>query len=71
MKTLTEQLKERGFDVREFILGGDFAGITLKALQITDLKTAATVYVPESSTLEHALEMIKTKNLAFRLADNK
>lgn len=70
MTTLTEQLKECGFDCKVWPCG-EFAGISMAALQITDLKTAATVYIPESSTLEHALEMITTKNLAFRLADKK
>ncbi len=48
---------------------GEFAGTSLSAIEITDLTTAASVYVPELSTLEHCIEMINTKKLAFERAE--
>lgn len=50
---------------------GKFAGVPMAVLEITDLKTAATVYVPESATLEQALQAINDKNEQFDSASRE
>lgn len=68
MKTLTEQLKELGFSVKEWPYGKIY-GNTI-ALQITDAN-AITFYISEDATLDQCLERYEQKLKAFRLADNK
>lgn len=69
MKTLTEQLKELGFDCKEWKTGLSWVcGIPM--LQITDA-TGITFYMPTDATLDQCLERYEQKLTAFRLADNK
>lgn len=65
--TTTDALTLLGFRCKIWPCG-EFAGTSLAALEITDMSTAATVYVPECSTLEHCVEMIQAKNAAFKRA---
>lgn len=62
--SLIEQLRAMGFRVEVWPIGLAYGEI-LSAIEITDLATAASVYVSECSTLHHCLEMIETKNKAF------
>lgn len=66
MTSLITQLRGMGYRV-EVWSQLDMVNVA----EITDLATAATVYVPESSTLDEALTAINKKNEQFRNAENQ
>lgn len=65
MTTVAAQLRAMGYRVHYWTMSNALT------IEITDFKTAATVYMRDTATLKQCLEAIDNKNKAFRDAATK
>lgn len=68
MTTVAAQLRAMGYRVERWVC---FQVNGTPTMEITDLKTAATVYMRETATLAQCIEAIDNKNKAFQDAATK